>query len=134
MFIRRAIVTAAVAGALATAVGPGAAGADPGEPGLCNFTLSDPHVIDLSGTPTVTAAITPAACSGSTIPAFSQVCLSAPGLAGRCAELPGYTTTNVYLAPYRPGVTYTAKGRGCAAQTNPPAPVCTTVGPTTATL
>ena len=111
MFIRRAIVTAAVAGALATAVGAGAAGADPGEPGLCNFPLSDPHVIDLSGTPTVTA-----------------------GLAGRCAELPGYTTTNVYLAPYRPGVTYTAKGRGCAAQTNPPAPVCTTVGPTTATL
>ena len=134
MFIRVAIVTAAVAGALATAGGAGVAGADPAEPGLCNFTLSDPHLVDLSGTQTVTATLTPASCTGSAIPISSQVCLSSPGKAGRCAELPGYTDVHVYLAPYEPGVTYTAKGRGCAARTNPPAPVCTTVGPTTATL
>ena len=88
--IRLAIVTAAVAGALATAVGAGAAGADPGDPVLCNFTMSDPHLIELSGTQTVTATLTPAACTGSTIPAYSQVCLSTRA---RRAGAPNYPAT-----------------------------------------
>ena len=131
---RVAIVAAVLAGALTTAGGAAVAGADPGDPVLCNFTMSDPHVVDLSGTQMVTATLTPTACTGSAIPSFSQVCLSTPGTAGRCAELPGYTDAHVYLGPYQPGMTYTAKGRGCAAQTIPPAPVCTTVGPKSATL
>ena len=106
----------------------------PGTAALCNYTLSDPYVIDVSGTQMVTATLIPAACTREAIPTSSQVCLSTPGTAGRCAELPGYTDVHVYLGPYQPGVTYTAKGRGCAAQTNPPMPICTTVGPTTATL
>jgi hypothetical protein len=132
--IRVAIVAAVLAGALSSAGGAAVAGADPGDPVLCNFTMSDPYVIDLSGTQMVTATLTPTACTGSAIPSYSQVCLSTPGTAGRCAELPGYTDVHVYLGPYQPGVTYTAKGRGCASQTTPPAPVCTTVGPKTATL
>ena len=40
--IRVAIVAAVVAGALTTAGGPGVADADPGDPVLCNFTMSDP--------------------------------------------------------------------------------------------
>ena len=39
---------------------PGSAGADPEERRvLCNYTMSDPQVVDVSGTQMVTATITP---------------------------------------------------------------------------
>ncbi len=134
MFFRVAIVTAALSGLLAGAGGTRPAGADPGDPVLCNFTLSDPYVVDVSGSPMVAATLAPAACTGNAHPTFAQVCLSSAGNAGRCAELPGYSTARVYIGPYQPGVTYTVRGRGCAAQVNSPAPFCTTVGPKSATL
>ncbi len=130
----RAILPAVFAGAVVLGnVVPAAA--DP-EPVMCNFSVSSPSVVDVSGTPKVMAEITVGACTGVAKPTFTQVCLSAAdsSTAGRCAELPGYNAARVYLSPYRPGTAYTARGRGCAAQTNPPAPICTTVGPTTVTL
>ncbi len=130
----RAILPAVFAGSviLGTAV---PAAAEP-EPVMCNFTLAPPSVVDVSGTPMVTTSITVGACTGLAKPTSTQACLSAAGssTAGRCAELPGYNAARVYLSPYRPGVAYTARGRGCAAQANPPAPICTSVGPITVTL
>ncbi|HNM85607.1 MAG: hypothetical protein U0Q20_00065 [Mycobacterium sp.] len=130
----RAILSAVFAGSVVIG-GAAPAAAEP-TPVMCDFTLSPPSVVDVSGTPMVTASITPGACTGVAKPTFTQVCLSAAGssTAGRCAELPGYNAARVYLSPYVPGVAYTARGRGCAAQTSPPAPICTTVGPTTVTL
>lgn len=120
----------AVAGDLAPA------SADSEEPGICNFALSEPTLTQVSGITMVTASLTPGACTGMAKPTFTQVCLQAAGssTAGRCAELPGYNTARVYLSPYQPGVAYTARGRGCGARSLPPESICTTVGPTTATL
>lgn len=134
--ICRGALAAALAGAGALYGGAGQAVADTADSVMCNFTLSEPTVIDVSGVPMVTASVVPAACTGTAKPTSTQVCLSAAGssTAGRCAELPGFTDVHVYLSPYQPGVAYTATGRGCAAQSVPPAPICTTVGPTTVTL
>ncbi len=131
----RAILPAVFAGSLALGM-CAPAGADPDEPGICNFALSEPTVTQVSGVPMVTASLTPGACTGMAKPTFTQVCLSAAGssTAGRCAEVPGYNTARVYLSPYQPGVAYTARGRGCGARAIPPEPICTTVGPTSASL
>jgi hypothetical protein len=111
------------------------AGAEPaGEPVLCTYTMSDPQVVDVSGTPMVSATLAPAACTGTAKPTFSQVCLSTRDSVGWCAELPGYTTARVYFSPYTPGTSYTAKGRGCATQLQPPTEFCSSVGPRTVTL
>lgn len=124
-----AVVLAATLAAAGTAV------ADPGGDGvLCNFTLSDPQLVTVSGTQMVTATVTPAACTGIVKPISSQVCISTPTRAGRCTELSGFDAAQVYFSPYEPGTSYTAKGRGCSAQTRPPAAVCTTLGPRTVTL
>lgn len=133
MMFRVTVVTAILLGGLLSGGPAAVAGAEP-DGALCNFTLSDPYVTDVSGTPMVAATLTPGACTGTAHPTSSQACLSAPGIAGRCAELPGFNSAHVYLGPYRAGVTYTARGRGCGMQTNPPAAICTTVGPRSATL
>ena len=137
MVFRVATVSATVLTAAASwvaAVAP--AVAEPGESTMCNFTLSPPAVVDVSGVPMVSSTLTPGACTGTAKPNFTQVCLNAAGssTAGRCAELPGYNAAKVYLSPYQPGVAYTAKGRGCATTSNPSVPICTTVGPVTVTL
>ena len=134
MLFRVAFLTVALTGALSATAVTGPASAAPGDPVLCNFTLSEPTVVEVSGVPMVSAQVTPAACTGTAKPTSTQVCLTKPGSAGRCAELPGYNEARVYLSPYQPGVTYTATGRGCAAQTNPPVPMCSTLGPKSATL
>jgi hypothetical protein len=134
MLLRAAIVAVAVTGTLANTANAGVAQADPGEPILCNFTMSDAYVIDLSGVQMVTATTTPSSCTGTAKPTSSQVCLSTADSIGRCSELPGYTAAQAYLSPYRPGVAYTVTGRGCAALTTPPTLLCTTLGPRTVTL
>ena len=134
MLFRVAFMTVALTGAVSAAMATGPASAAPADPVLCDFTLSEPTVVQVSGVPMVAATVTPAACTGTAKPTSTQVCLTSPGSAGRCAELPGYNEAHVYLSPYRPGVSYTATGRGCAAQTNPPVPMCTTLGPKSATL
>jgi len=131
MRVRVAVFPVVLAAGL---LGAGQASADPQTGGVnCNYTMTGPHVVDVSGTPMVAAVLTPAGCAGSAEPYTSQVCLTTPGLVGRCAELPGYTEARVYLSPYVPGKTYTATGRGCSsAQWS--APACTSVGPRSATL
>jgi hypothetical protein len=101
----------------------------------CNFTLTAPTVISVSGTPMVTATISPAACTGTANPKSSQVCLTDGGPGpGTCELASGYETAQVYLSPYVPGTSYTAKGTGCAAVATPSAAMCSTVGPKAATL
>jgi hypothetical protein len=131
----RFLVVLAVTATAALTTAPGLAGAAPeGDGVLCSYTMSDPHVVDVSGTQMVSATLTPSGCSDSAKPINSQVCLTTANNAGRCAELPGYATAHTYLSPYVPGQSYTATGRGCAARTQTPAVVCSSVGPQTATL
>jgi hypothetical protein len=132
MFVRAAAIAAAVTVAFACA---GVASADPGNGTMsCSYTMSDPHVVDVSGTTMVAATLTPSGCSGTAKPISSQVCVSTTGTS-RCAELPGYTTAHAYLSPYIPGATYTATGRGCASVPTPyPQPLCSSLGPRSVTL
>lgn len=99
----------------------------------CHYTLSAPHVVDVAGTPMVTATIVPAACPDA-VTTVLQACLSVPGKVGRCDNTNGNTMSQVYLSPYVPGLAYTARGRGCAAITTPPTSICSSLGPTTAVL
>ena len=126
------VVTAAAALALAGTVG--VADAEPGPP-PCWYTLSPPHVVELSGTRAVTATLAPAGCDRS-VTYLSVACLQLQGSdgPGQCAEGPGILPAQVYYQPYRRGATYIATGRGCATTGNPPQPVCQSNGPITATL
>jgi hypothetical protein len=113
-----AAVTLALAGTAAVV-----AQAEPAPP-PCAYTLSPPHVVQLSGTNVVTATLSPAACmqlQGSDGP-------------GQCMQQNGILTAQVFYQPYRPGATYVSTGRGCADTGNPPQPVCQPIGPLTATL
>jgi hypothetical protein len=105
------------------------------QPTACEYTLSPPQVVQLSGNDVVTATLTPASCDLAT-PYLSVACLHVVGDAGpgRCEENSGTLAARVYVAPYRPGATYVATGKGCANKGNPPQPVCASTGPLTATL
>jgi hypothetical protein len=91
----------------------------------CNFRLSEPHVVDVSGTAMVTATMQPTSCDGG-VPYQSVVCVQKQGSPGpgQCRQNNGMLTAQVYLSPYEPGATYVATGRGCAYSGNPPTGVC----------
>jgi hypothetical protein len=137
--IRRLAVLAAALGAML--VGGGAvavASPAPDAPGdgavRCNYTMSDPHVVTVSGTQMVTATLTPAACSGTANPKSTQVCIATGNSVGRCMLASGYETAQVYFSPYVPGVNYVAKGSGCAGLSTPAVVLCSSVGPKAASL
>ena len=132
---RLSAVPALVTCAFVGIVMPNAA-AEPSQPPSCSFSLTPPQVVQVSGTDMVTATVTMAGCEGRVAPASSVVCIQADGIpsAPQCAEGKGTLTAEVYFAPYRPGTTYVSDGRGCAVGTTPPASVCQTVGPYSATL
>lgn len=141
MMRRMGLRAAVVASVLCTAAGglgvAGTAVADPAaDPILCQYRMSDPEVIDVSGTPMVYAWVEPGACTGVAEPIETEVCLSAEGdsTAGRCTQRTGPMRVKVYLSPYEPGRSYTVRGRGCANQTQPPLFFCSTLGPKTVTL
>lgn len=112
----------------------GAATAAPEQPG-CAYTLSTPVVTQVSGTPMVTTTVTTAACN-QTNSMLQVACLEiqGAGAAPLCVSKEGPTAAQVFFAPYRPGATYVASGRGCAVAGNPAVSVCHTVGPVTVTL
>jgi hypothetical protein len=126
------LLTAAVVFALA-GTAP-VASAEPSPP-PCEYTLSPPQVVLLSGTNVVTATLSPAGCDQSvTYQTVACVQLQGSDGPGQCAQQVGILTAQVFYQPYRPGATYTATGRGCADTGNPPRPVCKPMGPLTATL
>ncbi|MGZ8748851.1 MAG: hypothetical protein ACXWZ2_18100 [Mycobacterium sp.] len=118
-----------VAGSAAAAV----AVAEP--PPTCTYNLSAPQVVDVSGTNMVTATISPGACERSNT-YLSVACIQMQGSPGppKCERNTGVLPAQVFYAPYEPGATYVSTGRGCASTGNPPQPVCTPVGPFTATI
>ena len=109
------------------------AAAAPDQPG-CAYTLAPPVLTQVSGTPMVTSTVTVAACNQSN--SMLQVaCLQVQGsgTAPQCASKEGPVAAEVF-APYRPGATYVASGRGCSTADNPAVSVCNTVGPVTVTF
>jgi len=102
----------------------------------CNFRMSPPQVVQVSGTNMVTATVEPAGCSVAAEPTHSVACLQMQGsqTAEQCSRTDGPGTARIYFAPYRPGATYVASGRGCASVGNPPRSICQTTGPITAAL
>jgi hypothetical protein len=113
----------------------GFAAADPTPAAPCDYTLTAPHVVRVSGTDMVTASISPAACARANV-YLSVACVQVQGSqeAARCEQNNGPLVAQVFFAPYQPGATYVSTGRGCATTGNPPQPVCQPVGPFTATL
>ena len=122
-----AAATLPLAGTAAVAV------AEP--PPTCSYNLTTPQVVDVSGTNMVTATIQPGACERSNV-YLSVACLQRQGSpeAPKCESNNGIVPAQVFYAPYEPGATYVSTGRGCANTGNPPQPVCTPVGPFTATI
>ncbi len=113
---------------------PAVAGAQPA-PSACNYDLTPPSVVNVSGTNMVTATLSPGACDGANT--FQMVaCLQMQGSSGpaQCARNNGLLPAQVFFQPYHPGTTYTATGRGCASKGNPPHGICQENGPLTATL
>ena len=109
------------------------AAAAPEQPG-CAYTLAPPVLTQVSGTPMVTSTVTVAACNQSN--SMLQVaCLQVQGsgAAPQCASKEGPVAAEVF-APYRPGATYVASGRGCSTADSPAISVCNSVGPVTVTL
>ncbi|BBZ16509.1 hypothetical protein [Mycolicibacterium gadium] len=104
-------------------------------PPTCTYNLSPPQVVDVSGTSMVTATISPGACERSNV-YLSVACLQMQGSPNPpiCQSSNGVLPAQVYYAPHEPGATYVSTGRGCANTGNPPQPVCTPVGPLTATV
>jgi hypothetical protein len=131
----RALMVVAAAVALTFAGPADVAHAEPSPPKACSYSLSPPHVVQLSGTNVVTATLSPVACDRSE-PYLSVACVQLQGSQGapQCQQGDGNLTAQVYYAPYRFGATYVATGRGCAVTGNPPQPVCQSTGPITVTL
>jgi len=123
-----------VAAVILSVAGTGVAAADPVPP-TCTYNLSLPQIVDVSGTEMVTATLSPGACNRSNA-YLSVACLQLQGSPEppKCEQNNGVLTAQVYYSPYRPGATYVATGRGCANTGNPPHPVCTPVGPVTASF
>jgi hypothetical protein len=134
MIRRLAGLTGALAAsALLVSVPAGAGPTATAEPVECHYTLSTPYVVDVAGTPMVTATVIPAKCPAA-VPSSLEVCVSIPGKAGRCDQTNGNTAAQVYLSPYVPGLNYTARGRGCAGLSAPPTTICSSLGPTSSVL
>lgn len=117
--------------ALLSSAGPAVAVPQP----FCEFAVSPPQVVDVSGNPMVTATVQPSRCDRST--AYqSVVCIQVEGGSGpgQCKRNNGILAAEVYYAPYRAGSTYVVTGRGCFLHGNPPQPECRSLSPVTATL
>ena len=135
---RRPVLVFVAAAALAQVGLAAPVHAEPAEPAAppCDFRLSAPLVVHLSGTNVVTATVEPAGCGVAAQVTLSIACVQMQGSesAEQCSQTSGPGTASVYFAPYRPGATYVATGRGCASVGNPPRSICQTTGPLTATL
>ncbi len=134
MFRTFAVLAATTLVLGSTSAVAGAQPADPAEP-VCNYNLTAPSVVNVSGTDVVTATVTVGACDGAVT--FQTVaCIQMQGNdgPGQCSKGRGILPAQVFFQPYRPGTTYTSTGRGCANKGNPPQKYCDERGPIAATL
>lgn len=95
-------------------LGVGSANAQPPQP-ACGYTLSPPQVVNTGGESKVTATVSFLACGAPFRPAWSVACVhvAGPNSQGQCTQARGPAAAQVFFAPYQPGATYTASGRGC---------------------
>ncbi len=117
--------------ALASVAGAGPAWATPNgpppPPPPCQFTLS------VGGTDAVAASVQSTGCAALAVPYSAMACLQPSDEAMSCVQARGAEPAQIVL-PYRPGIVYTATGRGCAGWVGlPPAPDCQLLGPSSAT-
>ncbi|MCW1960059.1 MAG: hypothetical protein KIH64_016240, partial [Mycobacterium sp.] len=95
----------------------------PPPPPPCQFALS------LTREASVVATVLSTGCAALAAPYSAVACLQPSDGAQTCAQSNGVEPARIAL-PYRPGVVYTATGRGCAGWvTLPPAPDCQLLGP-----
>ncbi len=125
----RLVVWVACAAALTGSAGVAQAVPPPPPPPPCSFALSAPT----AGEGTVSATVQSTGCAALAVPYLAVACLQpADGSAISCSQAHGADPAQVQV-PYRPGIAYTASGRGCAGWIGlPPAPDCQILGPTTA--
>ncbi|MET0702715.1 MAG: hypothetical protein ABWY93_23945 [Mycobacterium sp.] len=112
------------------------ASAEPPPP--CAFTLSPPQVVQVDGASMVTTTVAIGNCvvppAGPTL-SVACVQLQAPNAATQCTQAHGTDAAQVFYAPYQPGATYVATGRGCPSWIGQSiAPLCQILGPESATL
>ena len=105
------------------------------DPGRCNFTLTPPRVVQVSGVSYVQATISAGACTLHAYQNMSTVCLSIEGdeSSGQCATRNDPNAAVLYYV-YRPGATYVEKGQGCANFNTPPYIICEDFLPSRITL
>ena len=108
---------------------------DPGPAPSCAFTLSAPHLVNMAGTDTVAATLTPGECTGEFQPNSFLVCVELLGDGTpQCNFSPVYDPLQVYFTPYRKGATYQSTGRGCGNVFPSADQSCSSLGPYTVTL
>jgi hypothetical protein len=120
------VVRATLAVALCSVCCAGISSASPADgSGQCNFGITPPTVVPVSGVNYVYATLRAGACTLHADPLSSTVCLSIEGddSAGECASKYGVETAELYVA-YRRGATYVEKGQGCAGVNQPPYTLC----------
>jgi hypothetical protein len=120
------VLSATLAVALGGVCWATVSGASPADgSGQCNFGITPPTVVPVSGVKYVYATLRSRACTLHADPLSSTVCLSIEGddSAGQCASKYGVETAELYVV-YRPGATYVEKGQGCAGLNQPPYTLC----------
>jgi hypothetical protein len=116
------------------AVAGGAHATPPPPPTFCDYALSVPEVVQVSGASMVTATLTPVQCGAPFRPYASVVCIQGAEAATQCTQARESATAQVFM-PYHPGATYTSSGRGLGTVFNDMSePNWQIVGPLTAVL
>ena len=116
-------------------VGGGTAVAEPWPPSPCGFTITPPQVVQVDGVSKVTATVTSTVCGVAASPYQSVACVELLGADSHSFCMQGTDTAQAYFEPYKPGATYSSRGRGCGIIVPTlPADNCQILGPLTATL
>ncbi len=101
----------------------------------CSYRLDPPRRTDLSyGVAAVTATVAITGCQGEVQPVTATACIQADALGTQCKNADAWNPAELVFRPWRPGVVYTATGKGCFLVGNPPSQVCTPLGPLSAAL
>ena len=120
---------------LTTATASAAPPPGPGPSASCDFKLTVPSHVTVSGTDVVTATLTPGECTGEFQPNSYLVCVEMlGGGTPQCNFRPVYDPVSVYFTPYRKGATYRSTGRGCGNVFPAADQSCFSLGPYTVTL
>lgn len=100
----------------------------------CNYNITAPQVVTVSGVSMVTVSVSSVGCQGLANPMLMVACVAvAAGDPDQCQQRNGVGTAQTYR-PYRPGATYIATGKGCASVAIPPSSICSALGPISASL